>query len=817
LSQALKIETALRKRSKGKGRIYAALKEIFIEKKLLLLLVGLLLGRAVILYNISPFAIAFLATFWSVYKRRMLPIIAFVLVGAWSYSFEHGIFVTISTAAFMIFVQFLKNRSNMRLLMLFIFLSTVLTRLFLYSLPSQISAYEWLLLTIEGVLGIVLFLIFMQSLPLLAQKRYQPALKNEELICIIILLASILTGFIGWEVYAVSLEHVFSRYIVLMLAFVGGAAIGSTVGVVAGLILSLANVANLYQMSLLAFSGLLGGLLHEGKKHGVSLGLLVGTFLVGIYGEMQTLTATMLESGIAILLFYLTPNGLLKQLSKYIPGTTEYSFEERKYLQKIRDVTAQRVEQFSAVFEALSKSFIQSSEKTNDQERIDETDYFLSLVTEKTCQSCFMKKRCWQKRFDDTYSLMEEMKNDLVLDNEIERKTLHKFENHCVKSKQVIDTMVDEVSLLKINKKLKRQVHESKKIVADQLKGVSDVMDNFAKEIVKERQRHEKQEIQIIRALKQMDIHLEKIDIYRLEKGCIDIEMSIIFKDYHGEGPKLIAPVLTDILQETIVVTEEEISPFPNGVSFLTFGSAKQYEVETGVAVAAKGGGLISGDSFTTMELGKGKYAIAISDGMGNGLRAREESMETLRLLEQILQTGISEQVAIKSINSILALRTTDEIFATLDLAIINLHNAALRFLKIGSSPSFIKRGNEVIQLEANNLPIGIIEHVELETVSEPLKSGDILIMMSDGVFDGPKQIKNNDMWLKRKIKNLATDDPQAIADLLLEEVVRGELGVIRDDMTVVVAKVKKHKPKWATIPVMRNQGHRSEPAESNV
>src|SRR5699024_3956137 len=466
LSQALKIETALRKRSKGKGRIYAALKEIFIEKKLLLLLVGLLLGRAVILYNISPFAIAFLATFWSVYKRRMLPIIAFVLGGAWSYSVEHGIFVTISTAVFMIFVQFLKNRSNMRLLMLFIFLSTVLTRLFLYSLPSQISAYEWLLLTIEGVLGIVLFLIFMQSLPLLAQKRYKPALKNEELICIIILLASILTGFIGWEVYAVSLEHVFSRYIVLMLAFVGGAAIGSTVGVVAGLILSLANVANLYQMSLLAFSGLLGGLLHEGKKHGVSLGLLVGTFLVGIYGEMQTLTATMLESGIAILLFYLTPNGLLKQLSKYIPGTTEYSFEERKYLQKVRDVTAQRVEQFSAVFEALSKSFIQSSEKTNDQERIDETDYFLSLVTEKRCQSCFMKKRCWQNRFDETYSIMKNMKNDLIIYDEVQPSNMTKFENHCVKSKRVSDTMVKEVSLLKINKKLKNQVIESKKIVA---------------------------------------------------------------------------------------------------------------------------------------------------------------------------------------------------------------------------------------------------------------------------------------------------------------------------------------------------------------
>lgn len=804
MSQTLKLESVFRRRrSKMKKGVYTYLYDIFIEKKLLLLLVGLLLGRAVILYNISPFALAFLATSWAVYHKRTFTIIAFILIGAWSHSIDHALFVTISLVVFMFFTRFLNDRSNLRMLMLFVFLSSVVTRMFLYSLPSQITVYELLHLLIEGLLGIILLLIFMQSLPLLALKRYQPALKSEEIVCIIILLASILTGFIGWEVYAVSFEHIFSRYIVLALAFVGGAAIGSTVGVVTGLILSLANVANLLQMSLLAFSGLLGGLLQEGRKIGVSVGLLVGTFLVGIYGDMQALSATMIESGLAIVLFYITPNSLLTQLSKYIPGTTEYSYEERKYLQKIRDVTAKRVEQYSAVFDALSNSFIQSAETTNNHEEINETDYFLSLVTEKTCQMCFMKKRCWQNKLDETYSVMEDVKDDLIKHEEVGVTNLKRMENHCVKSKKVIETMESEISLLSINKKLKRQVMESKKIVADQLKGVSDVMNNFAKEIVQERQRHEKQEIQIVRALKQMDIHLEKIDIYQLEKGNIDIEMSIIFYDYHGEGAKLIAPVLSDILQEIVVVTEEEISPFPNGVSFLTFSSAKRYVVETGVATAAKGGGLVSGDSFTTMEIGRGKYAIAISDGMGNGARAREESMETLKLLEQILRSGISEQVAIKSINSILALRTTDEIFATLDLAIINLHNAALRFLKIGSTPSFIKRGDEIIQMEANNLPIGIIEHVDLETVSETLKSGDILIMMSDGIFDGPKQVINKDVWLRRKIQGLKTEDPQEIADLLLEEVVRGELGVIRDDMTVVVAEIKKHKPKWATIPTV--------------
>lgn len=807
MGQALKLENRIdRKRSLHRKTFGTILKTLLIEKRLLLFFIGFLLGRAVILYNISPFAIALLATAWAGHQKRMVSLSFFIVMGALTYSVEQGVFIGLAIFVFYIQTRFLKDRMNLRFLMPFVFLATAATRIGMYSLGGLLSLYQVLHLVAEGILGMVLLLIFMQSIPLLTLKMYQPALKAEEVVCMIILVASILTGFIGWEIYGVAIEDIFSRYIVLVFAIVGGATIGSTVGVVTGLILSLANVLNLLQMSLLAFSGLLGGLLQEGKKFGVSIGLFVGSVLVGIYGDFESLQSTMFASLTAVIIFYMTPNNLLKQIAKYIPGTMEYTYEERKYLQKIRDVTAQRVEQYSSVFEALSKSFIQPSNKTIDQDYQNETDYFLSLVTEKTCQQCFMKESCWQKRFNETYSLMENIKNDLVIDHKIQPRNMRKFENHCIKSKKVIDTMENEVSLLQMNKKLKKQVLESKRIVADQLKGVSDVMDNFAKEIVKERVQHEKQEVQIVRAMKQLHIHIEKLDIYQLERGNVDIEMALIFYDYHGEGQKLIAPVLSDILKETIIVLEEEISPFPNGVSFLTFGSAKQFKVETGVAVAAKGGGLISGDSYTTMELGKGKYALAISDGMGNGLRAREESMETLRLLEKILQTGISEQVAIKSINSILALRTTDEIFATLDLAMINLHNATLRCLKIGSSPSYIKRGKEIIPIEGNNLPIGIIEQVELETVKDTLKSGDILIMMSDGIFDGPKEIKNSEIWLRRKIQNLQTDHPQEIADVLLEEVIRGELGVIRDDMTVVVAKVTKYKPKWASIPHLGEQ-----------
>src|SRR5690625_2941733 len=469
-------------------KVKTYINQYLLKQGWLIYIVGFLLGRAVVLSIVSPFATAFIAAIWMMHRKRFGKASLAVCLGAVTYSPIQGVFILLAMVIFILLAGFFKQTKNQQIsIPLFVFVSTAIPRLFLYSLAGQLSVYEWMLLLVEGTLGTILVLIFMQSIPLLAPKKYKPTLKNEEIVCMIILIASILTGVIGWEIYGAAMEQVLSRYFVLLLALVGGTAIGSTVGVVAGLILSLANVANLYQMSLLAFSGLLGGLLKEGKKLGVSGGLLVGTCLVGIYGSSETLIPSMIESTMAIGLFFLTPTsflkglslyipgtedhsvrseerrvwkevltfallisgllgGLLKEgkklgvsggllvgtclvgiygssetlipsmiestmaiglffltstsflkgLSRYIPGTEEHSVEQEQYLKKVRNVTAKRVEQFSDVFEALSKSFSvveDRPEEVLNQRR--ETDYFLSQVTERTCQKCFMKERCW--------------------------------------------------------------------------------------------------------------------------------------------------------------------------------------------------------------------------------------------------------------------------------------------------------------------------------------------------------------------------------------------------------------------------------------
>lgn len=791
------------------GKMKSWIRAAFFQYGLLIALVGFLLGRAMILSELAPFALPYLAAIYML-KRERTGVAALSLVaGALSGYHGQALFILSGIVVYILIQKIVvkTGQDATKALPYTVFAASMVTRLsFVLITEGTIVTYELMMATVEAGLSFILTMIFLQSVPIMTGKRLQQPLRNEEIVCLIILLASVMTGTVGWVFQDITVEHMLARYLVLIFAFVGGAAIGSTVGVVTGLILSLASVASLYQMSLLAFAGLLGGLLKEGNKLGVGIGLLVGTLLIGLYGEGSTqVTVTLMESMLAILVFFLTPKGFIQYIARFIPGTAEHSKEQQQYLRKIRDITAGRVEQFSTLFQTLSNSFQSPAQIPNSEEDEREIDYFLSNVTERTCQTCFKKERCWVQNFTKTYDSMQRIMTETETNHEVKDQVLMaEWKRHCIKPDKVIQAISHEHQQYQANQKLKKQVLESRRLVADQLLGVSRVMGDFAKEIQREKEAHHYQEEQMLDALRTVGFEVGHIDIFSLEKGNVEIEMSISADNSHGQCEKIIAPMLSDLLRETVIVKKEENGFYPNGYSHVSFSSAKQFVIDTGVAHVAKGGAWVSGDCYSTIELGSGKYAIAISDGMGNGERAHLESNETLQLLQKVLQSGIEETVAIKSVNSVLSLRTTDEIFSTLDLAMIDLQNANTRFLKIGSIPSFIKRGTNVLKVEASNLPMGMIQEFDVDVVSEQLKAGDLLVMMSDGIYDAPKHVENKEMWMKRMLSEIETDDPQEMADIILERIIRTEHGTIDDDMTVIVAKVRRNTPKWSAIPLYK-------------
>ncbi|OXM14573.1 stage II sporulation protein E [Paenibacillus herberti] len=771
---------------------------------ILIAVVGFLLGRAVILENLMPFAPAYFAVIYflrkDVYKLTAISLVAGSLLAVT----PSAIPIAMEIAVLFLLIKGLEvyEKAELSQAPILVFLATLIVKLFGAFVHGTVGWYDLMMVGVESALAFVLTLVFVQAIPVLTMTRKSNSLKNEEIICLMILMASVMTGVVGWTIQGLSLEHILSRYMLLLFALAGGAPLGASVGVVAGLILSLANLNAVVQMSLLAFSGLLAGLLRDGGKMAVAFGMLLGTSILSLYvgGGMDVMTSTW-ESVAAAALFLLTPKLVVKTISRYVPGTSEHVKSQHEYAKRVREVTAQRVTQFSEVFRQLATSFGQLNTVAPQKPAEEELQHFMNTASSKVCSNCHRKDMCWNGKFYETYKMMTDMMTVVDEEEYTGRKDMPRaWTSHCSKTHQVMGALQQQHERYKHDLHWKRQIFESRQLVADQLTGVSQIMEDLAREIQREGQQLHLQEEQIRDALESLGLSIHGIDIISLEEGNVEIEVYHTFPQGHDEGRKIIAPLLSDILGEHVAVKAER-EPGKNGEPrLIRFGSAKEYEVVTGIAGAAKGGDLLSGDSFSTVELGNGKFAVAISDGMGNGERARLESSTALSILQQLLQSGMDEQLAIKSVNSVLMLRSPDEMFATVDVALIDLYTAHTTFMKIGSTPSFIKRGNEVIPVAANNLPIGILQEIDVDLIRMQLQPGDTLIMMTDGIYDAPGHAVNKELWMKRVIQEMNTNDPQEIADILLERVVRHYKGEIVDDMTVVVAQVEKHHPEWATF-----------------
>lgn len=214
------------------------------------------------------------------------------------------------------------------------------------------------------------------------------------------------------------------------------------------------------------------------------------------------------------------------------------------------------------------------------------------------------------------------------------------------------------------------------------------------------------------------------------------------------------------------------------------------YRLEFGIAKAKKNGNTISGDSSTRIKLKDGKILIALSDGMGTGDEAARNSKKVVINLESLLNTGFEEERAVKLINSYLLVSKQEDNFATIDAMIFNPENGLANFIKIGACPTLIRTNNGIVSIESNSLPAGILGEINIETREKILKSGNVVVMVTDGVIDA--QPEKNEQALMEVISAVKNTSAQRLADIILQEALDSNFGIARDDMTVIVTRVSE-------------------------
>lgn len=160
--------------------------------------------------------------------------------------------------------------------------------------------------------------------------------------------------------------------------------------------------------------------------------------------------------------------------------------------------------------------------------------------------------------------------------------------------------------------------------------------------------------------------------------------------------------------------------------------SAPAFTVEAAHAGSSKRGEGISGDCASSFISPDGYFYYLLCDGMGSGKDAAVAARTSCVFMEKLLEGGGEAGACLKMLNTFLRGKGY-ECFATVDLCAIDLYTGNAFFIKGGSAPSYLYRGEGRYKIASASVPVGIIREVRAERISFTVKGGDTLVMASDG------------------------------------------------------------------------------------
>ncbi|CUX50059.1 MULTISPECIES: SpoIIE family protein phosphatase [Clostridia] len=339
----------------------------------------------------------------------------------------------------------------------------------------------------------------------------------------------------------------------------------------------------------------------------------------------------------------------------------------------------------------------------------------------------------------------------------------------------------------------KNRFLESRDAVIVQFKELAVILEEFSHQVEHSIDITPDWEDEIKRAFRRNHIIVEKMLILEYENH--QREAFLTMRTLNGRC--MTVKEAAEILENAI--EEGEWTVAPDGRNLVTkqadtirFVEKGEYRVLYGVAKAVKSGEEVSGDNYTFGQVQPGQVIMSLSDGMGSGKVAEEESRQVIELTQRLLEAGFSTRAALKMVNTVLLLTGISQHPATLDLCCIDLKTGIMEAMKLGAAATYILSEKGVELLEAGEVPMGILNPVEPVLLSKKLWDDNRIIMVSDGVLDA-LPVDEKELMLQEFIAGMPVKNPQDMADRILL-FARSFSDKAADDMTVLTAGIWKRK-----------------------
>ncbi len=678
--------------------------------------------------------------------------------------------------------------------------------------------YDLLIGIMQSIVVFIFYKIFVNSITVVREFNYKKVFSIEELMGASMMIAIALSALTPVHIFGFSVKNILCILMVLILGWKNGMLVGATGGITVGIVLGIIDVGNPIMIAAFAISGLLAGLFSRFGKPGVIIGFVLGnTVLTYVSNGNIVPIIVFQEILIASLGLLLIPKKVEFAIedmftnSKLLPETTGRALEGSKE-------TIRKLANISETISEIAQSYTQTAATVLDDEmtKIEQEN---KEIFEKELHNNIEDLQD-NMLYDEIYysdEIVSDIFKALLINTRITKKQLVEiFSNHnnyILGYDENADNTAIEKDICEMIKKInysyktskmnfvyKKKIEENNKNVSAQLQGVSDMIAEVADKLEESQNTENVEEFkeekeQIIQLLKQKQITIDEIYISREESGRYNI---IIYQktcnqlDGNDCPYKVIGQVLSRVFNETISLVEQKCGlRRKQDICKFTFMSKDKFNLQIGIAKSTKKDSPVSGDTSIQTRLEDGKYLIALSDGMGSGPEARKSSKIAIKMLERLLTSGFKKDTSIKLINSTLAsTMKDDDMYATLDIAILDLYAENMEFVKNGACPTYVKRGKNVQLLKSISMPTGILENIELIEYDKDIQQGDIIIMCTDGIIESNNDYQNKELWVKYLLEDMNTEDVQKIADIIISEAIDNDFGKEKDDMTVIVAKV---------------------------
>lgn len=683
-----------------------------------------------------------------------------ILTIIFRFSFYEGCKLFTNIILFLINLELLKqnNIKNMKIRNLCLFVVLFISNV-IWQIYKGIGVYDLVMAFINSTITVVGYNFFEQF-----QFNFDE-IDEKNFLVLTTLTGILLSTFGSIKIFGLSIQNIIAVYLVLSFALIKEIKYAVLSGVILGTVIEITNTNMGIPIISLTLGGLVGALLKDKGKIAVISGFLLGNSILAYY-----LTE---YNQLFIKIFEIMSAGILLLLTEKKIKIVSNVFADSPLM--LASASNNIIENFS---ETSSNLYSVSTALDNfEEEYEEENEDIFDILKEDVCKSCKNAEKCWEDNYDKTmdeiFNYIEKIEDDSY-QNFLEDKIFSY--SYCKDERKLKNKILLEYGRYKQNKE-SISTKELKKCVSTQIKGISKYISDLTN---KAKERNSKNmEQQIITGFERNNVIIDRALINIKEDEC-EVELKgnkIELKNNVAKSSAL----LSEILNKRMVNTNQ------NGNSFK---QADKLKLQVGIATKGAKGQNVSGDTYKLIDFLEDKYIMILSDGMGVGRDAQKMSSTLVNMYTNMAESNVSAEMITTIIGSFAQYISNSEKIITLDTTLINLITGECEIIKIGGAPTFVIKKNSVDIIYSDTLPMGIFEDVEYYKETVFLESGDIIVSVSDGVIDSKREIINKEFWVSGFLKNLYIDEPQIIAEELLQKTIENYNGNILDDVTIIVQKV---------------------------